>query len=474
MPIWDWENFQEVLTSGNYRIVDTGPLHGPINSFHIGRDEQLRIVLTTFSDGDATAPPNNIVEGQLRINTDSIKFESLFGSIVLGVGVTSLNHTVHRNHKTGTSSTEERSIIHSLERNSQITPAEMTIDWVINLDDSLLHWPHSKSTKTTEIEILHHREWGEEFNLSSEVKHHSIGHSCLHLTIDGIEFAVGTCKTAAEPKLKAGYILYKGEVPQSQRSKIMDCVSFALGVCLIPIGYATFNRDGRPNAFKAIAGYTQKGQVFSMNTLPPAPLGFQYIHEVDPAVIHRMVAGLYKNYETLNLKSLFWGYWHARTAPVHIAAVHYGALIEALQKQFTEHADDKSISKIVEKEEWALLKSGLVAALKESGIQGMTHQIFLEHIHNLNRVPQKIFMQRFLAKVGIALGEHELRAWQQRNHAAHGNEIVGDGYTQTIRETKLLMAVFHRMLLKITNSTDYYFDYFTLGFPKRLLSEPAS
>jgi hypothetical protein len=43
-----------------------------------------------------------------------------------------------------------------------------------------------------------------------------------------------------------------------------------------------------------------------------------------------------------------------------------------------------------------------------------------------------------------------------------------------IRETKLLKLIFHRILLKITNGSDTYRDYYSLKFPIRKLEDPVS
>lgn len=71
----------------------------------------------------------------------------------------------------------------------------------------------------------------------------------------------------------------------------------------------------------------------------------------------------------------------------------------------------------------------------------------------------------------IILSEIEKSAWQQRNNAAHGNEIEEGGEIQLIREIKILKMIFHRVLLKIMGGTELYTDYYTIGFPIKYVTD---
>jgi hypothetical protein len=57
--------------------------------------------------------------------------------------------------------------------------------------------------------------------------------------------------------------------------------------------------------------------------------------------------------------------------------------------------------------------------------------------------------------------------------AAHGDLTSADPIA-TIKNTKLLKLLFHRLLLKMTNGSDEYRDYYTLNFPKRKLEDPVA
>jgi hypothetical protein len=88
-------------------------------------------------------------------------------------------------------------------------------------------------------------------------------------------------------------------------------------------------------------------------------------------------------------------------------------------------------------------------------------------------VPHRLIAERVLKSIGIELGPDESSAWRRRDDASHGNEIEDGTELEAIRDMKLLNVLFHRMLLRITNAADYYYDYCTPGFPIRNLRDPV-
>jgi hypothetical protein len=73
-------------------------------------------------------------------------------------------------------------------------------------------------------------------------------------------------------------------------------------------------------------------RAFDLHVLAPAWLGVRSHNVLDTAKVSRLVSGLYEHCDELDFGNLSWGYWHAMCAPLHIKAVHFGAIIEALQR----------------------------------------------------------------------------------------------------------------------------------------------
>jgi hypothetical protein len=87
----------------------------------------------------------------------------------------------------------------------------------------------------------------------------------------------------------------------------------------------------------------------------PVPLGDKYENEIGHVRFSRLVNSLYSNYEVCDFDHVSWSYWHAVCAPIHIAAVHYGASIEALQNSYIAHHGKNFKTSLIEKED--ILKS---------------------------------------------------------------------------------------------------------------------
>ncbi len=86
---------------------------------------------------------------------------------------------------------------------------------------------------------------------------------------------------------------------------------------------------------------------------------------------------------------------------------------------------------------------------------------------------QGMASKRFLRKIGIELSAIENAAWTRRHAAAHGGKMADESIIDTIRETKLLKLIIHRIVLKITEASESYYDYYTFDFPIRKVPAPV-
>ncbi len=62
-------------------------------------------------------------------------------------------------------------------------------------------------------------------------------------------------------------------------------------------------------------------------------------------------------------------------------------------------------------------------------------------------------------------------SFKQRNNSAHGNKSDEDGMIPLVREVKILRILCNRIILRIYNLSDYYNDFYSLGFQTRHLSD---
>lgn len=469
MGIWEWESFEDIICSSRFQVIDSGPLYGPITNFSIKRNQKLKLVFSSFSAGDSVAPEVEWVSGTVRTNLDSVEFKDYFGCTARAVGVTPVDHRASHNYITNDSSTRQESTVNYVEANFPNAIVDFKIDWVLNMGDGIM-WPHSEKQ---EVENVKRVWWGVDgFEVSSKDTRGRNSNSCFCFSVAGMDIVVGRSQESNEDGQKRGYILYKGDIDDDVRSKIRGCLSFALGSYLVYLGTASFSKSGQLGYLKSLSAYSIGGRVFEIGGLAPAPLGFTYERELNPEVASRMINALYESYDKFNLQYLFWQYWHAQCAPYHIAAVHFGAAIESLQKRYMDVCEKLSLGSIMSKGNWRKLYAGLKGVVESGGFDSGECDLLIQQLGNLNRAPQKIVMERFLNALGISLGTVELDAWQHRNDAAHGNEISSDGQINLIRGNKVLRVMLDRMILKMTNASDYYVDYYSYGFPVRALTDP--
>jgi hypothetical protein len=176
----------------------------------------------------------------------------------------------------------------------------------------------------------------------------------------------------------------------------------------------------------------------------------------------------------LDLGHLSWAYWHARAATVHIAPAHFGAAIEALQRAYNKSHPDRIATTILPRQKWEELKATIACIIAGATIPEDSKRVLTDKVSSINSAPQRDTLKAILRAINSDLGADEDAAWVRRNHAAHGLTIPEGEELAAIRDMKLLMGLFHRMLLSISNASDFYVDYVSLHYPLRRLKESPS
>jgi hypothetical protein len=122
---------------------------------------------------------------------------------------------------------------------------------------------------------------------------------------------------------------------------------------------------------------------------------------------------------------------------------------------------------------WKDLRAKLVDVIEAAPIDDDAKSAFTRKVlDNMNSVPQRDLLKSVCRAISIDIGEDENAAWKRRNKAAHGVPFPESETLAAIRDAKLLMVLFHRMLLAITGTADSYLDWVSSGVPIRPLKEP--
>lgn len=483
LAAWEWECFESFINDGHFQITDPGPLHAPTLGLSIKRNENLDLIMETqVAEGaraNATTPP----DGRARINTDKVEMTNHSGVTAIAIGVQPYSlHTVE-----GPGLRQEISV-HSLDTivKKEGSPTYI-IDWLENADRYFI-LPETMEDKTYQVRrrSIGTEQDGVVLSASDEgSRFPSIGKHCVKIVVDGL--TIYFCKPMQSPSpkcIKPGFILYVGTPDEDVRRRIRTSLSYSLGMYLVYLGHTVFCEKWEMISFKAVSAYSLDKKVFNNPIMPPAPIGTQIpagmaTNLLNPTSLSRMVSAIYSKYDELQFGDLNWAYWHAVCAVPHIAAAHFGAAIESLQRAYLKsHPGSIDQRLITDKGALKSLKDGMLAVISQAGIDDDTRKVLENKISNLNQTPWPIITKRFLEHIGIELGEAELGALRHRNFAAHGSTGDAESPLDTIRSFQLLRLTFNRILLRVTGASASYYDYCsydsrTQSFPDRVLREPV-
>ncbi len=464
---WEWESFDSFTNSGLFTFSDPGPLHAPINKFTIKRDADLKLILETVSGEDAISNATSHPPGTVRLNTDTATLLSVVGTTTI-----TLNGIQPLGHSSALGQLQEKSSIHQLTgRTQNQNEPKYVIDWLANVE-SCFNWPDITDYVIATTKTLTIGSGDKATTITHTSKTSGHRNNCVNLNVAGNEIFLCTSDSQSAKEIKKpGFILYIGTPTEEFREKIRVCLSLSLGVYLVHLGHSIFCKDWHLVSFEAISTYTLGGRAFEIPTMPPAPLGMKYEWEIDSDILSRMVNSIFTHYDALNIRSLNWAFWHAVCATPHIAAVHYGAAVEALQRAYVKSNPAAYQTTLLCHGHWSILKHAADAAVAAMPISNQLKKILQNKIAGLNSKPPSVLLDELLSNLHLTLSEREQAAWRHRHNAGHGNYAKPEEPIRVIRETKLLRLRFIRMVLAITKASDTYYDYYTLDRPTRKLRD---
>jgi hypothetical protein len=423
MSSWDWESFDDIINHGRFTVTRPGPLRAPIKSFSLHRNEQLELILETETAEGATSSARPAPSGTVRFSTETTEFQNISGITATATGVAPFSYATTANYQKGTQAFKETAQVHYIEgRLQDADHAKYTIDWLENVSRKPFVWPHSISTKTTTAETRTIAADRDGITISGSSESIGLSNSCVRFFVAGMQvYLCASWQKSEDGRIKPGCLIYLGAPDEGMRSKIRDALSFSLGMYLVYLGSTAFTENWETVSFKSVSAYSIDRRVFDLIVLPPAPFRgrFQFPSEdLVPAALSRMVNSIYSAYDDLKFRSLSWAYWHARCATVHIAPVHFGAAIEALQRRFIDAHPDQFRTKVVaDRRVWSNLASEIAEAIAKLPIADNDKKMLFDGVGGLNRLPQRIITEQVVRSIGIEIGVDESEAWKRRNDA---------------------------------------------------------
>ena len=472
---WRWEPLDNLFERVPVRLDSPGPLLAPAHAMTVRRDERRGLHLTLFLDDGAAGGAEPPPPGTVRRADDRAEFTSPngFSGVIDGVIVRAKKRTTDATQGV-TSRTQDATCTSIAVEVAGAGPPKHTIEWIDNFQADSFQWFGSVVEETTDQRTITFGHGEEAIRLSATGDGISSCSQSVGLSVGGWQLYLATAARPHPGGVRApGYIVYRGVPDETVRQKIRDCLSFALGHHFVYLGSAVLDEADALRSFLLVDGNLIGERVFELPPMPPAPLGTQSQREVDPQILSRVVSGLHGKADTLNFRSLSWQYWHAAAAPSHVAAAQFGAAVEALRDAYKEaHAAKFRARIIADKTKWKALHAKLLAAVDESALDEGAAALIKSKLPNLNAMPSSLVSEQVFDVLKLELSATEQGAWKSRNAAAHGSSVKGDA-VETIRNAKLLRILFHRLLLRTTEGSDAYRDYYTVGHPVRTLEKPV-
>ncbi len=468
----------DLLNRAHFGIINHGPLYGPIENFAIRRDENLILRLETTAAPGATSTAIQNTPGLVSFNTAQVELENISKIKAVLSGVRS--HLVNTSHSQLNPQENTLKEFAEIDQLSVFTgdaaKAIYTIEWLENISGHGHIWPDAIRSKTETTSTWTIGPADDSITLTNEDNRTGTSYAAIKLLVEGNTFYV--CSSNCDDRtlgIKPGCIIYEGTPDILVRKKIRTALSFALGVYLIEVGHTLYDKDWHSVLVVARSPYSLGKRAFDLHAMPLAHLSDRnWQFDLGRVKLTRMVNALYLSYESLDLGNLSWAYWHARIATVHIAPAHLGAAIEALLDAYTKKYPGTISTKALAKCEWKSLSNAIRDVISNFSISDINKAIISGNVSNINRVPIRNILAAICSAIDIDLGEPETAAWSRRNDAAHGTPIAEGEELAAIKDMKLLMGLFHRLLLRITDASDSYIDYASPHHPISILKAPPS
>lgn len=448
MSLGIWENINH-LNFNEFVCVKKGFLRYEKGEMSLSRDKESQLLLKVI--GDATVADFNFKDKEGDIPCEDFHVEFKHNHLDQKIKMLSIpiNRKITQNN--GKNIYIDTFLVEKFEfyDDHSLIGAEYLIEFVDNLKINYM-FPNSMQIKENHEKIYEFN--GSNFELIQKIiNHDNWSKNNIRFEIEGDEIFI--IKLGNGNK---GLILYRTNFDSAKREKIRNTVSYILGSPLIFYGYTFVNKYMTPSySFLKNINDNERNQL-SINFQVPAPLSLNALNIIELDFFQKMIKEFFIKYDEYDLNNIFFTYWIAVNSNSITAAVHYGALIEKLQANYMKIIN-VSYSKILDKSIFKKLSEQLKVQLDSFELSDAHKEIFINKIGNMNTYSQKDMMNFFCKDISLELSEIEKKAWQQRNDAAHGNDV--SDVNQAWKNTIILRELVNKLLLKLLTSSKHYFSY---------------
>ena len=469
MKFLTWESFEGFLDHPLAVVDDSGPFRRPTKSIKVQRTKHGAIRIRALSERTSVRDPRfpQRPAGTVRRNDDCASVKGAGWKILLR------GLSEPRELPRWEGDFEEESHVWNVEGAAEdaVAPAQTT-EWIANANVQQFILPALMTEDSTTSYTRSFPGQDAVFGQAQTFTGHSSSWNALFVQVSGVHFTFIPNEKSKRKAPWSARLIYAGAPSDESRTRVRQVLSLMIGRPLVYFGFEQRDVDHQCVAFEARSAYSGGGSWYAIQSMPPAPLTEKANGvRLDGKLVNRFLTGVLDNYERFDLNTALHFYLNALAAPVTLAASHFGSAIEALRNAYEEAHPDAYIKSLMNRGDAERAKTAWQEVVAALDIDVGVKSELVAKASQLNSASIRTRNMRFLQALNLESNELEQKAWMRRNSAAHG-ELAGDEeMVELVREIKILRGLFHRILLRMTNASDEYIDYHSLGFPSRQLGE---
>jgi|GEM_PF-2293857 len=373
-------------------------------------------------------------------------------------------------------------------------PIVTHIEWIVNF--SINDYTFTRNTQRKQsIVFTRERSGGDRLqrNLSCNDRRGSLDHFGCECTVGDKRWLLLVGQVPEEissTEYKPGFIEFYNLndcIPSEDTKRIiLTALSFTLGRQIASVGSTSLAEDGdRVSYSTKTVRLPGEQSAYRQPSHPPTQLSTQlslpdYEHLegfLDEKKVSKIISAVATKMEELNLEYPLFLVWLGQNSPIEVRAAHLGAAIESLRDSYCEN---NLTTNLLPTNVWKeIMKPLLIEAFDnahkklEENLQISSEvKILKNKLSQLNDKSSNMKYDEFFELISLKNGNVEKAALRERNKPAHGTRYLPKQYRGLSITTDALYTLFNRIVLKLTDASDYYIDYSTYGHPVRHIDEP--
>jgi hypothetical protein len=264
---------------------------------------------------------------------------------------------------------------------------------------------------------------------------------------------------------------------ENTKQIILASLSFTIGRQVVGAG-STSLAEGGDRVSYTVKKVCLLGQenAYKQPSMPPTPLDHTLKQSfVDENKVSSIVNAVAAKMKDLNMEYPLFLLWLGQVSPLDVRAAHLGAAIESLRDSYSNLETTllpNNVWKTAIKKPLLKTFEDVTANLDEATKESAAINILRNKLGSLNDKSSNMKYEEFFNLISLNIGKVENAALRERNKPAHGSRYSSDQYPGLVMTTNALYTLFNRIVLKLTNAADCYFDYSTYGYPVRDIDHP--